>query len=541
MSSFAKRYGHTLFTLFSLIALLTGLSIESPFFVICLLPFLSFLVAKNHKLEKLAHLKYTLALRSTSLLCFAFAAVLLSFRISAENYILLSCATLIWISSELVLFSEKLQGHLSLAKSAVEKFKPHKPKALASKSGDHLYIFFRGQWCPQCRQQITEFYKHVETFKNLGLPVTWLSLQPEESFAMLKNDFPEFEFESVKEEAASAIDGLIDIDSTPVLFSSLKRNNFRPHAVILDSGDNILAQYDSEATAIRVLPGELLENYRQICFERQLKRQVSEKTQTVRNLLRLVVHDLANPLTVAKASTELLQKRLKTEDRKTEKLMDRLTESIQIQGDIISSVREIEAVGSGKMKLQLQNVDIDATLEQQRQRFSELLENKNIQLITKLGANGECCNLDPSIFKHQVLANLMTNAIKFTPERGVIELSSSISNNSLELTFRDNGIGMPNEILKDLFKMDASTNRKGLSGEKGTGFGMPIVFEFVQALNGEIAVATKEKGKQVEYLFEEILSPSSIQHCADWFANHDSGTIFLLRFKLRTLQEKGAA
>lgn len=64
-----------------------------------------------------------------------------------------------------------------------------------------------------------------------------------------------------------------------------------------------------------------------------------------------------------------------------------------------------------------------------------------------------------------------------------------------EITITDNGIGIPEDILKKLFEIDSGTTRFGTHGEKGTGFGMPLVKKFVTAYGGNIEIWSKEKNE----------------------------------------------
>ena len=97
--------------------------------------------------------------------------------------------------------------------------------------------------------------------------------------------------------------------------------------------------------------------------------------------------------------------------------------------------------------------------------------------------------------------NLLTNAIKFTPENGIIKLKSSLENKNVKIEVIDNGIGMTSEIRDSLFKISSKKSRNGTNGESGTGLGLILTKEFVEQNHGKINVhSTPNMGTTFEIL-----------------------------------------
>jgi len=91
-----------------------------------------------------------------------------------------------------------------------------------------------------------------------------------------------------------------------------------------------------------------------------------------------------------------------------------------------------------------------------------------------------------------ILRNLVTNAVKFTPDSGTIEIySSNNDDGTVEISVKDSGIGMDEDQLNNLFKEDKAVSSEGTSREKGTGLGLLLVKEFVDKLNGSISVKSQ--------------------------------------------------
>jgi signal transduction histidine kinase len=86
---------------------------------------------------------------------------------------------------------------------------------------------------------------------------------------------------------------------------------------------------------------------------------------------------------------------------------------------------------------------------------------------------------------------LISNAIKFTPEFGRIELDSTINDAEVIVSIADSGVGMSNEIMEKLFRIDTKHTTKGTADEKGTGLGLILCKEFIEKNGGRIWVESE--------------------------------------------------
>ena len=96
---------------------------------------------------------------------------------------------------------------------------------------------------------------------------------------------------------------------------------------------------------------------------------------------------------------------------------------------------------------------------------------------------------------YQVLNNLISNSIKFTDPGGSIKVLVESNFGVTKCSIMDTGIGIPQEIILNLFNTSAKTTRTGTSGETGTGFGMPIVKNYIEKFNGKIEVHSALKSE----------------------------------------------
>ena len=91
-----------------------------------------------------------------------------------------------------------------------------------------------------------------------------------------------------------------------------------------------------------------------------------------------------------------------------------------------------------------------------------------------------------------IIRNIVINAIKFTPNGGSIFISAaSASENLVEISIRDTGIGMTQEMIDNLFRLDSNTGRKGTEGEYSTGLGLILCKDFIEKLKGSLWIESE--------------------------------------------------
>ena len=139
--------------------------------------------------------------------------------------------------------------------------------------------------------------------------------------------------------------------------------------------------------------------------------------------------------------------------------------------------------------LALSNVDIFLMGVEMEQTFIHALQIKNIEFINK-AYPGQGAVADENHLK-VVLRNLISNAIKFTADRGQIKLSTTVDTNELIVSVTDSGKGMSADEIDKLFFLNTHFSHSGTSGEKGTGIGLLLCKELVELNGGKLKVKSK--------------------------------------------------
>ncbi len=223
---------------------------------------------------------------------------------------------------------------------------------------------------------------------------------------------------------------------------------------------------------------------------KQSLAMVKAKSEVSKGLLRVITHDVKNSLNVVKTASKIIRDR----DIDSEKIKSHASKifnsSIMID-HITNQVKQMDALEAGKERLIISSISLADSLNDSISLFQNDLEKKNL----KIEIDGEFdCKVFAEItaLTHQVFANILSNAIKFSNEYGVIQIKINYFEDNVQIEFWDFGVGMPKKILRNIFSSNAPTSRTGTFGEKGTGFGMPILKDYVSLFGGEIQITSRD-------------------------------------------------
>jgi len=208
-----------------------------------------------------------------------------------------------------------------------------------------------------------------------------------------------------------------------------------------------------------------------------------EKTEDLRRqLIGDVSHELRTPLSLIKASMEGLIDGLVPATNKT-------FYQVQLETDrlarLVDDLQALSFIESGAYILSKQSSDIHETIKSVLQNLMPQFERKGIQIEDNFPKETLLINIDVDRIK-QVLTNILGNALKFTPKNGLIEFTGEIRKELVQISIKDSGIGISKEHLAYVFnrfyRIDKSRSRK--SG--GSGIGLTIAKQLVEAHGGEI-------------------------------------------------------
>lgn len=216
-----------------------------------------------------------------------------------------------------------------------------------------------------------------------------------------------------------------------------------------------------------------------------LEEQINEN----KKLVRILSHDLNNSLFVILGQTDILKIKGKhIKDKFFSKSLEKIRVAGNAQKSLISKVSEIDAAKSNKVATDLKEVRLLDIFNASYTIFEDKLISKSLTLSLD-NEDGFLIKVDQTLFFNNVLNNLISNAIKFSKTGDEIIISTkTLDDGTKEIRIKDEGIGIPKELIVKLFDAYSQTTRIGTDGEKGTGFGMPLVKETVALFGGSIEV-----------------------------------------------------
>lgn len=228
---------------------------------------------------------------------------------------------------------------------------------------------------------------------------------------------------------------------------------------------------------------------------KQQKEELEETLLLKDKVFSIVSHDLRSPIASLNAVLPMLDP--DTLDKESyHELKDKLSQQVQnlhyvLDNLLIWSRSRMKGIsGNESSRFVLKNqADISVKL------LKALAQQKEINIINQI--NGNLFYSADSQHFDIIIRNLILNAIKFTPEKGMIQLNSEVTDSHIHISVSDNGVGMTQEQVNRLFQLKTHFTTPGTQKEKGTGLGLLICAEYAAANNWNIQVKSEPgKGSQ---------------------------------------------
>ncbi len=223
---------------------------------------------------------------------------------------------------------------------------------------------------------------------------------------------------------------------------------------------------------------------------RQLYQSESDKAR-YQQAIHFVTHEMRSPLTAIQGSSEMMG-RYNLNDEKRKQMAQMINSESKRLARMIQTFLDIERLTDGQSEIRAEPFELQQVIEACLQRAQPLAERKQIELRVEELDTFPLVG-DRELMEYAVY-NLLTNAIKYSPPETIVTIRALGHGQTLRLSIVDNGIGMDDKELRNIFKKFYRTKKAETSGEVGTGIGLSIVEQIVQHHGGRMEV-TSTPGK----------------------------------------------
>ncbi len=232
---------------------------------------------------------------------------------------------------------------------------------------------------------------------------------------------------------------------------------------------------------------------------RKNELKLKELNATKDKFFNIIAHDLKNPFTSLLGSTELLFENIhKMDNEKIRELAIILNDSAKSGYAILQNLLDWSRSQTGQLKFNPERFNLSYLIKKNISDLQFLANNKEINL--SFEADRDIYIITDQNMINTVLRNLISNSIKFTHRGGRIEISSIVNSDEVIISIKDNGVGISEENLGKLFRIDTKYSMPGTEKEQGTGLGLKLCKEFVEKQGGKIWVESIEnKGSEFRF------------------------------------------
>ncbi len=287
-------------------------------------------------------------------------------------------------------------------------------------------------------------------------------------------------------------------------------------ADVLDRGTVLR---DQDGAALRMV-GAMLDVSERKAAER-VRQQLLESERTARataeragqlkdQFLATLSHELRTPLNAILGWSHLLRKGIK-DPEKALRGVEVIERNARIQTQLISDLLDISRIVTGKMRLDVQRVELPAVIEAALESVRPAAEARGVRLQTAIEPITEPVYGDPARMQ-QVIWNLVSNGVKFTPKGGRVQIVLARVNSHVEIRVSDTGQGIAPEFLPFMFERFRQGDSSAAREHGGLGLGLALVKQLVEMHGGKVRAASDGPNQGATFVVE---LPLAIVHVMD--------------------------
>ena len=216
-------------------------------------------------------------------------------------------------------------------------------------------------------------------------------------------------------------------------------------------------------------------------------RELKNANQTKDRLFSVIAHDLKSPFSTITSYLEILDdETFEFSEEHFKALVGELRLNVLNTSQLLENLLEWSLAQRNGISNNPENINLFDETQRVARTLLPKIEEKQLTVEYLIDKNLTVL-CDPQLYRNALL-NLFNNAVKFTPREGSISIQAAKSKDFVRVCIMDNGVGIEEEILPDLFKIDSNYHTNGTENEKGTGLGLAMCKEYVTVMGGKITV-----------------------------------------------------
>ena len=232
----------------------------------------------------------------------------------------------------------------------------------------------------------------------------------------------------------------------------------------------------------------------------QHARQGAEEADHLKDdFLATLSHELRTPLTATLGWVKMLRAG-QVDPENVAHALETIERNTEAQKQLIEDLIDVSRIVSGNIRLEMQPISLGNMLKSAINAISQAAIIKNIKVVDDVLVNSSLVSADPQRIQ-QILSNLLTNAIKFTPIGGQVNVGLRERNNNLEVSIKDTGMGINAAILPKIFERFRQVDSTKTRRSGGLGLGLAIVRHLAQAHGGSVEATSEGEGKGSTFIF----------------------------------------
>jgi two-component system CheB/CheR fusion protein len=247
---------------------------------------------------------------------------------------------------------------------------------------------------------------------------------------------------------------------------------------------------------------------REIVGEAQAARREAERANGAKDqFLAILSHELRTPLSSILLYAQLLRGGT-VDATKIKRAGEAIERGTLMQVRLVDDLLDMSRIISGKFHLEFQRIDLRTTVQAAIEDVSALAARKGVELTLQLDASPAMVSGDP-LRLQQVVSNLLTNAIKFTPAKGRVTVELAVSEGCARLSVADTGMGIEPGFLPHVFNRFAQGDTSNTRAHGGLGLGLAIVRYVLDGHGGTVQADSPGIGLGSTFSFKLPLAPAS--------------------------------